>query len=604
MFAIAGVVNYLAVVFLNAFTDLGHKIIIQNSVFKVYDGTMQIILTAVVNSLMLLPFILLFSPAGFLADRFAKNSIMKYSSLFAVFITIIITYSYYQGWFFTAFAMTFLLALQSAIYGPAKYGYIKELVGVKFISAGNGAVQATTTAAILLGIVFYTVLFEALLENNFSTKEDILQTVAPLGWLLILGSVIEFALASKLPNKMVEESKREFRFKRYIMGAYLKKNMIMIKRKKEIFDSIIALGLFWAISQVVLAIFGEYAKSTLGITNAAVVQGIMALAVIGIVFGSIAAANFSKYYINTGLSAVSAAGIAVILLCIPFTTSVALLSVEFMLFGLFSGLFIVPLNSKIQYLSANVHLGTILAGNNFVQTLFMFTFLIITTLFAYFSADAQILFYIMFFVALYLSVTLFKRYFIMAGWALLEFIFKIRYRFRYIGLQNIPKDRAVMFIGNHVSWIDWFILQLPIERRINYMIDKDIYNWRVFNWIFKKAELIPISKKASKDSFYEASKRLKNGKIIAIFPEGEISRSSDVAKFYRGYEFIDRDGAVIVPFFIDGVFGSIFSRHKGEAKRSFLKKREIVVCFGEPIAENIKANELRDRVIKCKTELN
>ncbi|MDK9693067.1 MAG: hypothetical protein OEL19_02315 [Sulfurimonas sp.] len=54
MFAISGIINYLIVVFLNAFTDLGHKIIIQNTVFKVYDGTTQIMLTAVVNALMLL----------------------------------------------------------------------------------------------------------------------------------------------------------------------------------------------------------------------------------------------------------------------------------------------------------------------------------------------------------------------------------------------------------------------------------------------------------------------------------------------------------------------------------------------------------------------
>ncbi|MFA7354051.1 MAG: MFS transporter, partial [Sulfurimonadaceae bacterium] len=279
MFAIVGVVNYLVVAFLNAFTDLGHKIIIQNTVFKVYDGTTQIILSAVVNALILLPFILAFSPAGFLADRFAKNIIMKYSSLLAVAITLIITYFYYQGWFFAAFAMTFLLALQSAIYGPAKYGYIKELVGIKFITAGNGAVQATTTAAILLGIIFYTVLFEALLGDNLNTKEDILKIVAPLGWLLVLGSVIEYFLASKLPNMMTEASERKFRFKRYFSGAYLRKNMIMIMRKKEIFDAIIALSLFWSISQVVLAIFGEYAKSELGITSASLVQGVMALAV-------------------------------------------------------------------------------------------------------------------------------------------------------------------------------------------------------------------------------------------------------------------------------------------------------------------------------------
>jgi acyl-[acyl-carrier-protein]-phospholipid O-acyltransferase/long-chain-fatty-acid--[acyl-carrier-protein] ligase len=114
------------------------------------------------------------------------------------------------------------------------------------------------------------------------------------------------------------------------------------------------------------------------------------------------------------------------------------------------------------------------------------------------------------------------------------------------------------------------------------------------------AELIPVSKKASKDSFIETSKRLKNGRIIAIFPEGEISRSANIAKFYRGYQYIDRGNAVIVPFHIDGVFGSLFARHKSDARRCFLKKRKITVCFGEAIAEDIKADQLRERVIKLK----
>ena len=597
IFAIFGVVNYLLVVFLNAFTDLGHKIIIQNTIFKVYDSSEQIVLTAIVNSLMLLPFILMFSPSGFLSDRFAKNIIMKYAAISAVFITLLITYSYYQGWFFTAFALTFLLALQSAVYGPAKYGYIKELVGDKFISAGNGAVQATTTAAILLGIIFYTALFEGLLTDSYTTKEDVLKIIAPLGWLLVLGSVIEFVLASKLPNKMIKASTRVFRFKRYISGAYLKKNMLMIKRKKEIFDAIIALGLFWSISQVVLAIFGEYAKSELGITNAVVVQGIMSLAVLGIVFGSILAANFSKYYINMGLASLSAVGIMLVVFSIPFTSSVLLLAMEFMLFGLFSGLLMVPLNARIQYLSPNVHLGTILAGNNFVQTIFMFVFLMITTLFAYYGANAEILFYIMGFVGLYLSFMLFKRYFVMSFWAFVELILKNRHSYNYIGLQNIPKDKAVLLVGNHVSWIDWVIVQLPIERRINFMIDKDIYNRKLFKPFCKKADLIPVSAKASKDAFMEASCRLKNGNVVAIFPEGTISRTPKVGKFMRGLEYIDKDyDGVIVPYYIDGVFGSVFSRYNNSNKKSFLRKREITTYFGNSLPRDTRADELREIV--------
>ncbi|MDD5373028.1 MAG: MFS transporter [Sulfurimonas sp.] len=600
MFAIVGVINYLAVVFLNAFTDLGHKIIIQNTVFKVYDGTTQIILTAIVNALMLLPFILAFSPSGYLSDRFAKNIVMKHAALLAVFITLAITFSYYQGWFFTAFALTFLLALQSALYSPAKYGYIKELVGTKYISDGNGALQAVTTSAILLGIIVYTILFETLLGDGFATKEDILQTIAPLGWLLVLGSVVEYMLSLKLPNMMIKATRKKFEFAKYIKGFYLKKNLIMLKRKKEVFDSVIALSLFWSISQVVLAIFGEYAKSELGITNTIVVQGIMTFSVIGIVIGSMLSSAFSRYYINSGLSTLSAFGIAFMLFIIPFTTNTLFLGAEFVLFGLFSGMLLVPLNAKIQHLSPDIHLGTVLAGNNFVQTLFMFSFLMLTTLFAYFGMNAKILFFVMGIVALYLLYLLLKRYLVMAVWTLFESILKIRYRCTYIGLEHIPQNTPILLAGNHVSWIDWFILQLPLERRVVFLIDKDIYNNKFLKPIFKLGDLIPISQKASKDSFIETSMKLKNGKIVAIFPEGEIARSSGVSKFYRGYEFIERSGVAIVPFHIDGIFGSVFARHKGDAKRCFLKKREITLTFGEPISGHISADELREIVVNLK----
>ena len=67
-----------------AFVDLGHKIVIQNTVFKIYDGQTQIVLTAVVNALILLPFLLLFSPAGYLSDRHPKPRIIRFSALAAV----------------------------------------------------------------------------------------------------------------------------------------------------------------------------------------------------------------------------------------------------------------------------------------------------------------------------------------------------------------------------------------------------------------------------------------------------------------------------------------------------------------------------------------
>ncbi len=594
IFAITGVINYLVVVFLNAFTDLGHKIIIQNTVFKVYDGDTQIILTAIVNALILLPFILMFSPSGFLADRFAKNKIMKHSALFAIIITLGITYSYYYGMFYVAFALTFLLALQSAIYGPAKYGYIKELFGVEFISAGNGAVQAVTTVAILGGIIFYTVLFEGMYDDLLSTKEDILKTIAPIGWLLVFGSCVEWFLASRLPNKMLEASKSDFKFRRYLKGAYLHKNLKIVRRKREIFEAIIALSLFWSISQVVLAVFGEYAKSEIGVTNTIFVQGVMALAGIGIVIGSIVAANLSKYYINTGLIVIGSMGITILVFFIPFVESMAVMALMFTTFGVFSGFLMVPLNAQIQFLSPRIHLGVILAGSNFVQNIFMFSFLVLTTIFVYFGMNAEILFYLMTFVGFGLTALMFRRYDIMTFWALLELVFKLRHRYHYVGLENIPKTKAVLLLGNHVSWIDWIILQFAIKRRINFLMEKEIYNWKFLHYFFKKGEAIPVSPRAFKDAFKEAHNRLKNGSVVALYPEGEISKNGELGEFRRGYELIgtDYDG-VIVPFFIDGVFGSTFSKYKQKQDKMFFNKRDITVYFAKPVSKDIKADELK-----------
>ena len=601
MLKLTGAINFLVVVFLNAFTDLGHKIIIQNTVFKVYDGSMQIVLTAIVNGLILLPFILVFSPAGYLSDRFAKNKIMKYSALFAIIITLGITYAYYHGYFILAFVLTFILALQSAIYGPAKYGYIKELFGIKYISEGNGAIQAVTTVAILGGIIFYSVLFEGRYTADLKEKSEILQAIAPIGWLLVGGSVIEYILASKLPQKVYDFSKKEFKFEKYKKGIYLHRNLKTLTRKKEIYDAVIALGLFWSISQVVLAIFGEWAKEHLGITNTIIVQGVMALSGIGIVIGSLLAAKFSKQYINMGLASFGAIGLSLIVFLIPFTGSISVIAVMFVLLGVLSGFVLVPLNAKIQYLSPKIHLGTILAANNFIQNIFMFVFLALTTFFAYFSVDAVMLFYMMAFVGLILSVILFRRYYKDLFWATVSLLLSLRYKFIYVGLENIPKEGAVLLLGNHVSWCDWAVLQMPLQRNINYMMDKDIYYNKFFHFILKAGEVIPLSPRAFKDAFKEAYKRLKMGRVVAIFPEGGITRVRELGNFKRGYELIPKDyDGVIIPFFIDGLFGSVFAKYKPTNSTFSLKRREVYLYFGEALDKHTTASELRDVVLDMK----
>ena len=110
-----GFAMYLIVAFLNACVDLAHKITIQNTLMKSIEGTKLIALTAVVNAMILIPFVLLFSPSGFISDKFDKTRVVRVSSLVSVGISVAVLAAYSAGMFWAAFWLTLALAAQSAI---------------------------------------------------------------------------------------------------------------------------------------------------------------------------------------------------------------------------------------------------------------------------------------------------------------------------------------------------------------------------------------------------------------------------------------------------------------------------------------------------------
>lgn len=600
--SVRGFLPFIMALFLNAFTDLGHKIVIQNTIFKTYDEQTQIILTAIVNALILLPFILLFTPSGYLSDKYPKHKVMVYTAAFSVGITLMITMSYYMGWFKAAFAFTFLMAVQSAIYSPAKYGYIKELVGEKHISTANAAVQAATTIAILAGIIVFSALFENLLHADYFDESDVLRQVAPLGWLLVFNALAEFYFVMRLRNKMAGPVKKRFELKRYRNGHYLRKNLKTITRKPMILYSIIVLAVFWSLSQVILSVFGAYAKISLGIDNALIVQGVMAFSAFGIISGSFIAAYLSKNYIHTGLIPMGGLLIALSLGIFLAVEDIWTIAVLFLLYGTGFGMLIVPLNAYIQKASPRTHLGTILAGNNFIQNIFMIASLLLTTLFAHYGLSAYGLFSVLFILSAVSLFYLLRKQMAMFLWLVLELLFKMRYKVVYVGMEHIPKEGALLFLGNHISWIDWILMQFPFERRMHFMMERSIYYWPVFHQIWVLGNAIPMSSKASKDAFARARELIAGKEVVTLFPEGAISHTGEMGKFYRGFELVagTYDGH-IVPFYIDGIYGSLFSRSKKHyTSRHSWFRRVVTITFSNPIPLQSTADEVRQSIENLK----
>ena len=82
-----------------------------------------------------------------------------------------------------------------------------------------------------------------------------------------------------------------------------------------------------------------------------------------------------------------------------------------------------------------------------------------------------------------------------------------------------------------------------------------------------------------------------------MYPEGRISKDEKLGRFHSGYELIDKDyDGIIIPYFIDGVSGSIFSKYKNGYKKNIFSRRKITLYFGKPVAKDIKADKLREIV--------
>ena len=599
LFKITGFLPYILIVFLNAMTDLGHKIILQNTIFKSYSGSDLIVLTAIVNALILLPFIFLFSPSGYISDKYPKTKVIKWASLAAIFITFLILLSYYFGLFWVAFGLTFILAAQSAIYSPAKYGLIKEMVGSSNLASANAIVQSVTIVSILLGAVVYSIFFESLV-SDISSPSNILKQVTPLAFLLIFASALEFWLANRLDKKLPLSSKKKapFKPKLYFNFTYLKKNLRNIHESKIVWESIIGLSVLWGISQVVVAIFGEYLKGSLGITNTVTAQGLLTLSGLGMIAGSLFAGSVSKKFIEIGIIPLGAFGLAATLFVLPTLNSLNLLGINLFAFGFFAGLIIVPLNALIQFFTPKEELGVVLAGNNFMQNLFMFAFLIITALFGYFNLSSTALFYLIATVAaagfIYTLITMpqsLVRY-------IVRVIVRMRYKVDVFGIENIQSQRGVLLLGNHVSFLDWAILQIAYPRQIRFVIDRVYFNKWYLKPFLKFAKVIPISSRGSRGALSEVSKALNAGQIVAIFPEGHISRNGHLDEFRSGFEMAAKDvkDAVIIPFYLRGLWEDNFSYASKKLKNS--RNKDISVSFGKPMPITSKAKDVKKAVFE------
>ncbi len=611
---------FLVAAFLNTCTDLGHKIILQNTAFKLYDGAVQIVLMAVINALMLLPFVLLLAPAGRIADRYAKLTVMRHASQAAVACCGVIVLFYYLGWFLPALLMTLALAVQAAIFSPAKYGFIREAFGKEQLSEINGLLTALSIGALVASTFFYTVLFEHWYPAQPASAGAVLQGVAGAGWCLLSGSLLELyalyriaapgainagdsisadAMQPQLP--LSEPASCSVDLRPALSWSQQLKLLLPLWQQRNLRLAAIGLSVLWATGQIVLASFPAFVKEAAGVTNALALQGLLACAGIGIGLGAVLAGRYSRNYIETGLLPLAAAALACGLMVLPTLTSPLWLGVWLLMIGFAGGVFIVPLNAWLQYHARPVELGLTLAASNWLQNLTLALLLVVTLLLALLGLTARSLLLLLGVVAVIgAGYTLYQLPQSLAR-LLLGRLASSQYRIKVQGMRHIPAAGGVLLLGNHVSWIDWAVVQIACPRPVRFVMSNIIYELWYLNWFFKLLACIPIQAGASSHTALDAvATALRSGEVVCLFPEGVISRNGQLTQFRKGFERACTqadDSVVVVPFFLRGLWGAGFARAGGHLRRARPGlNREVVVDFGQPLSRHTGSEVIKQKI--------
>jgi acyl-[acyl-carrier-protein]-phospholipid O-acyltransferase/long-chain-fatty-acid--[acyl-carrier-protein] ligase len=522
------------------------------------------------------PFILFSMAGGFLADRFSKRTVTIGVKVFEIGVMLFVMAALWLHNLPMAIASVGLMGVHSAFFGPSKYGMLPELLPEKRLSWGNGILELGTFVAIICGSAIGGWLF------------TIFQGRPERSGFVFLGLAL-VGLVSSLCITRLPPADPAKQFRANFLGDLLHQ-IRLIRRDRVLWLAVLGNIYFSSVGALVLQNAILFGKDTLQVGEIKTSYLQVALA-IGIGLGSFVAGYLSGGKIEYGLVPFGAIGLTVFsaaLGCPALSFSHAL--AYLCLLGFFGGFFIVPLAAIQQHRPDARQKGGVLAVGNllaFVGIALASGLLWLTAACGMQPRQVFLLCAVMTFGAtIFVLVLLPDSLLRLLVWLLTHSI----YRLRVEGRDNIPEKGGALFVCNHVSLVDALLLIGSTDRMLRAIMYKGIYEHPLIKPFAKAMRAIPISGQLRPrdmiKSLREASNAIRNGEVVVIFAEGQITRIGQMLPFRRGFERIMQDvDAPIIPVCLDNVWGSIFSFEK----RRFIWKiprffpYPVTVSYGKPM---------------------
>lgn len=563
-----------------------------------YDHKQLVITLAV--GLFMLPFFLFSALAGELADKYRKDIIFKATKALELLIAGLAVYGFYINSPYFLLFVLFLMGVRSALFGPAKYSVLPDVLNKDELLAGNGLFQAGSYVAILVGVIVGGLLMVGE-GSGFEVTAQWIMTIAVVGF---VASLFIPKIKAAAPDMVVE--------KNFIASTI--KNMRYATYKRTIFLCILGISWFWLIGAVLVAQIPSYAENVLN-ADVRVYTWLLTLFSCGVGIGAILCQFLLKGEVTGKYLPLSSILLTVFLADLAWASSGLnvvgprqnlagflssfqgiRISLDLFLLAVCGGIYMVPLNAMLQVLSGERVRSRVIAANNIINALYMVAGSVVCAFLLSSGWRIPGIFGLLAFsnavVTLYICGLMPDH----IAKSIAKSIIGMFYKIEVKGLENVRKLKGeAVIVANHTSFLDGILLWAILPSDVIFAINTHVMQewWaKMIKPFVKYVTLDPTNPMGVKHIIDEVKKKHK----VVIFPEGRITTTGSLMKVYPGPAMIaDRAETNLLPIYIDGSQYSMFGRFSAKLKKCPKSKISINVLPPRKldVADNLEGKDRR-----------
>ncbi len=415
-------------------------------------------IAATAGGIFVLPFLLFSSVSGTLADRISKRDIIVATKILELIIMALGVLAFVFESKIGGYGILFLMATQSAIFGPSKYGIIPELVPTERISSANGLLTMFTFLAIIIGTFIPSLLLETT-DRNFLVG----------GLFCTLLSVIGLATSFMIEHTPPAGSTKKVT-PRILDEVF--QTLKLARAEPSLLTAVFASAYFMFCAAFFQINMIPLAVERLGLSD---VQGgyLFLVMALGIGFGAVLSGKISGKEVELGLVPLGGLGVMIGCFIMGLCTDLWVVLPVVTLTGFFGGMWATPLDSFIQIASPKEYRGQVVAATNFL----CFFCVLLACAFLYLLSEVLQLPANTGFLAIGLMTLILGG---IINYQLFDYVTRfvgmvcsrLRFQMTFSGREHIPQSAAI-YICSHTAWNDTLVLLGAQRRRMRFFIEQE-----------------------------------------------------------------------------------------------------------------------------------